>query len=210
MVPNGGCAATHAVTVDGVSRIEVAASSTAQNPTDLMAEILGPDGKVVAGGSRAAYDTPGGGSYGVRVCSSYEEQNPPNQQYSALIGTGPAGQPVLDNPPQPQPPTGGVLGTTTFLGFHVRGKVAVVTGRGLAWFTLGTSNAKTTLRFVDPTHHNKLHIVRGLTATVMANNTVRITGHAVRLVLAHGRASFVSSSLGVSGRIARGHYQIEV
>jgi hypothetical protein len=208
-VANGGCDAAHAVSVSAPSRIEITTSSTAQNPTNFYAEILAPDGTVIAGGSRAAYDTPSGGAYAVRVCSMYEEQSPPNQQYTALYGTGPAGQPVLTEPAQPQPATGGVLGATTSLSSNVSGKVAVRTRSGLAWFTLRSANAATTLRFVDPTHHGRTVVVKGLTATV-SGSTIRITGHAVRLVLSKTHASFTSSTFTVHGKIARGHFQVKV
>src|SRR3954454_10460077 len=70
-VANGACATVRNVSVPGASRIEVAVSSTAQNNTQVLAEILTPSGEVVAGGSYAQYDTPGAGMYTVRVCANH-------------------------------------------------------------------------------------------------------------------------------------------
>jgi len=209
-VGNGSCDAARSVPVSNASRIEVTVSSTAQDNTNVLAEILTPDGRVVAGGSSAKYDTPGAGTYSVRVCSNFEEQNPPQLQYSGLIGTGPAGQPVLTGPPQPQPATGGVLGAQAKIGPTVSGKAAIRTPVGLAWFTVTTaSNAKMTLRIVDPVHHS-IRLVKGLTA-ISSGNMVRITGHGLVLVLHKGttqRVSFRSSRFSASGKVVRGRFLI--
>jgi hypothetical protein len=185
-------------------------SSTAHNNTNVLAEIVASDGTTVAGGSSAAYDTPGGGTYSVRVCSVHEAQNPPQIQYSGLIGTGPAGQPVLTGPPQPQPAAGGVLGAQAIISPIVSGKVAIRTPVGLAWFTVATaSNATMTLRYVDPLHHST-RVVRGLTAT-SSGSMVRITGHGLVLVLHKGakeRVSFMSSRFAASGKVVRGRFLI--
>jgi hypothetical protein len=213
-VANGGCATARTVPVSGASRIEVSVSSTAQNNTNVFADIVAPDGRVVAGGgSGARYDTPGGGTYSIRVCAAYEAQSPPNLQYSGLLGTGPAGQPILVGPPQPQPQagTGAVLGVRTTIGPLVSGKAAIRTRAGLAWFTLATArNATMTLRVVDPIHHLS-RVVKGLNAT-RSGNTVRITGHGVVLVLnkgtRHERVTFRSSRFDASGRVVRGGIRI--
>jgi hypothetical protein len=209
-VANGGCSFVKTVTVSGASRIEVALASTAQNNTNVLAEIVASNGKVVAGGSYAAYDTPGGGGYSIRVCSNYEAQSVPNQQFSGTLGTGPAGQPVLTVPAQPQPVTGGVLGKSTFVG-NVNGKAAIRTRAGLAWFTVhSASNATVTLRIFDPMH-GTTRVVKGLTGTYV-NSTLRLTGHGLRFVLVRkggpGRVSFTSSSFKASGTIVRGGFQI--
>src|SRR4051794_22708296 len=185
-VANGGCSAARAVSVGGASRIDVTVSSTAQNNTNVLAEIVAADGHVVAGGSYASYDAPSAGSYQLRVCSNPDEASPPQIQYSGLVATGPAGQPVLTGPRQPQPATGGsgVLGARTSLGQRVSGKAAIMTRAGLAWFTVRTVNASTTLRIVDPVHH-MTRVVKGLTASY-SGSTVRITGHGLRLVLHTG------------------------
>src|SRR4051812_14860789 len=84
-VANGGCVTGRTVSVTAPSRIEATTSSTAQNATSVYAEIVGPDGKVIAGGSFASYDTAGGGSYQIRVCATFQQQNPPTLQYSGLV-----------------------------------------------------------------------------------------------------------------------------
>jgi hypothetical protein len=213
-VANGGCTTARTVPVSGASRIEVSLASTAQNNTNVFADIVAPDGRVVAGGGSAAgYDTPGGGTYSIQVCAVYQAQSPPNLQYSGLLGTGPAGHPVLVGPPQPQPQagTGAVLGVRTAIGPSVSGKAAIRTRAGLAWFTVGTaSNATMTLRFVDPIHHVS-RLVKGLNA-VSSGNTVRITGHGLVLVLRkgahHERVSFRSSRFTASGTVVRGGLRI--
>lgn len=211
-VRNGACDAARAVPVSGASRIEVTLASTAQNNTNVLAEIVAPNGQTVAGGSSAAYDTPGGGTYAVRVCSNYEAMSPPQIQYSGLIGTGPAGQRVLVEPLQPQPAMGGVLGARTTLSARVNGRIAIRTRSGLAWFTLHTaSNTPTTLRLVDPVHH-VTRVVRGMTATYIGK-TLRVTGHGLRLVVVHragmrDHVSFTSSRFKASGVMVRGRFQI--
>src|SRR5207248_2992440 len=141
-VPNGGCDADRAVPVAGPSRIEIQVSSTSAD-NSVIGEIVAPDGRVVAAG---AYDTPGGGSYAVRVCSMGSSVDPPTIEYKGLIGTGPPGQPALRGAAQPQP-TGGSLGaSTTTLKQTVAGRGAIMTRSGLAWFTLHTLNGRATLR----------------------------------------------------------------
>jgi hypothetical protein len=209
-VANGGCAAGRGVSVSGPSRIEVSVASTAQNNTEVYAEILTSGGQVVAGGSRAAYDTPGGGTYSVRVCSIYQAQSPPDLQYSGMIGTGPAGVSALSGPAQPQPAVGGVLGAQTTLGPRASGHAAILTRSGLAWFRLSTAaNDRMTLRIFDPMHH-VTRVVKGLTATY-TGSTLRVTGHGLRLVVNNGarhRIAFTSSAFKASGKVVRGGFQI--
>src|SRR3954451_13288014 len=83
-VANGGCDTARGVTVSAPSRIEVSLASTAQDNTNVLAEVVAPNGQTVAGGSRVAYDTPGAGTYQVRVCAIYQAQSPPSLQYSGL------------------------------------------------------------------------------------------------------------------------------
>jgi hypothetical protein len=178
----------------------------------VFAEVFDPSGKAVAGGSRVAYDTTGAGTYTWRVCSEYQQQSPPRFNYNALLGTGPAAQPVLVGPEQPQPPAGGVLGARTTIGATLSGKVAIRVRAGLAWFTVGTaSNGTTTLRVYNPMK-GTTRIVKGETA-IVSGKTVRITGHGVRLVLTKsgmGRATYSSSTFKAQGRVVRGHFQIKV
>jgi len=216
-VANGGCTTAQTVPVSSASRIDVRLASTAQNNTNVFANIVAPGGRVVAGGgSGASYDTPAGGAYTVQVCAASQPQSPPEIQYSGILGTGPAGRPVLVGPPQPQPATGGgaVLGVQTTIGPRVGGKAAIMTRAGLAWFTVVTkNNATMTLRFLDPIHHTS-RLVKGLTAT-SSGNTVRITGHGLVLALrktqgTHERVSFRSSRFKASGLVIRGGFRIAV
>jgi hypothetical protein len=202
--PNGGCDSDRAVNVSGPSRIEVSVSSTSAD-NSVIGEIVAPDGTVVATGS---YDTPGGGTYAIRVCSLGSSLDPPEIRYTGLIGTGPAGQPVLKGAQQPSD-TGGVLGATTRLQ-TVDGKGAIMTRAGLAWFTLSTANGRTTLRLTDPLHH-AVRVVKGMHA-VFGSGVVRITGSGMKLVLtrtgATTRLAFSSSSFKAGGKVVRGRFHI--
>jgi hypothetical protein len=206
-VPNGGCDAARPVTVSGPSRIEVSVSSTSSD-NSVFGEIVAPDGTVAATGS---YDTPRGGSYSVRVCSSGSSLDPPQIRYSGLIGTGPSGQPVLQGAKQPSPAagTGDVLGATTTLQ-TVNGKGAIMTRAGLAWFTLSTVNGQTTLRVTDPLHH-AVRVVKNMQAAY-GSSTVRVTGSGVKLVLvrvgASSRITFSSPSFKAVGKVVRGKFHI--
>ena len=201
-VANGGCDSTHAVPVTGPSRIEVSLSSTSAS-NNVRAEIVAPNGQTVATGS---YDTTGAGAYSVRVCSTYDAINAPTVQYTALIGTGPAGQQALKS----QADTGAVLGVQAFVGPRVSGKAALLTRSGLAWFTVSTaSNDKMTLRIFDPVHRTT-RVVKGLTG-IYDGTTLRITGSGLMLVVHNGasqRVMFTSSRFKTSGKVARGGFQI--
>lgn len=206
-VPNGGCDTARPVPVSGPSRIEIEAASTSAGNT-VFGEIVAPDGRVVATGR---YDTPGGGSYSVRVCSVGEGMNPSQMQYSGAVGTGPAGQAVLTGATQPEPAAGGVLGVTTTIGQRVTGKGAISTRAGLAWFTLNTTPAgQASIRVYDPVHR-LTRVVKGLHATYGAR-TIRITGNGLQLVLTHAgsknRITFMSSSFKARGTVVRGGFQI--
>jgi hypothetical protein len=205
-VANGSCGPTRAVAVSGPSRIEVAVSGTAQDSNSVLAEIIAPNGKLVAGPSNVAFDTPGAGSYSVRVCITYAEQNPPQVQFTGQIGTGPAGHAVLTGATQPPPAVG--VGTKPIV---VNGKAAVMTRSGLAWFTVATApNATMTLRIVDPVHH-VTRSVKGLKGT-MSGTTLRIAGKGLKLVLvktsAGNRVAFSSSGFTATGKVVRGGFHI--
>jgi hypothetical protein len=205
-VANGNCGTARVVSVSGPSRIEVAVSATAQDNNSVLAEIVAPNGKLIAGPSSASYDTPGSGSYSVRVCITYAEQNPPQIQYTGQIGTGPAGHAILTGATQPPPAAG--VGTKPIV---VNGKAAVNTRAGLAWFTVATaSNATMTLKIVDPVHH-ATRLVKGLKGTY-TSNTLRITGQGVKLVLVQmpgsDRVTFTSSRFTAAGKVVRGAFHI--
>jgi hypothetical protein len=205
-VANGACVTAQTVAVTAPSRIEATTSTTSQNPTGVYAEIVG-DGKTVAGGSFASYDTPGAGSYQIRVCATYQQQNSPTLQFTGLLGTGPAGQPVLTQPPQPQPPTGGAPSGGATIPYSVAGKVAIRTSRGLAWFTITTTRTGSqTLRILNPRLGRRLFTGLHSTAT---SSTVRVLGNnGLSLTLGHNRLVFSSSSFKASGKIVRGIYKV--
>jgi hypothetical protein len=206
-VANGGCVTAQTVNVTAPSRIEATTSSTAQNNTAVYAEIVG-NGKTVAGGSFASYDTPGAGSYDIRVCATYQQQNAPNLQFTGLLGTGPAGQPVLTQPPQPQPPTGGIPGAGATIAYSVAGKVAIRTSSGLAWFTITTTRTGSqTVRIHDP-RLGRTRLFTGLHSTA-TSSTVHVLGNnGLTLTLGHNRLAFSSSSFKASGKIVRGRYKV--
>jgi hypothetical protein len=175
-----------------------------------MAQIIAPNGVVLATGS---YDTSGGGNYAVRVCSAGAGMNPAQMQYSSLIGTGPAGLPVLQGPRQPQPSldTGGVLGVSATLTTKtVSGKGVIMTRAGLAWFTLSTVNGVTHLRVSDRVHHT-VRLVKGV-QVASGSGIVRLTGNGLSFVLVqHGtsnRIVFSSSRFKASGKVVRGRFHI--
>ncbi len=206
-VPNGGCDGARPVSVDGPSRIEVEVSSTSADNT-VVGEIVAPNGNVVATGS---YDTPSGGDYSIRVCSLGSSLDPPQLQYSGMIGTGPAGQAVLHGAAQPQPSTGGVLGATTTLKI-ASGKGAIMTRSGLAWFTLSTTDARATLRVYDPIHRTT-RMIKGLHAAY-GSSSVILTGNGVRFVLVHtgakNRITYRSSAFTAGGKVVRGAFHLVV
>lgn len=206
-VANGSCDAPRAVPVSGPSRIELTVSSTAQNNTSLLAEIVMPNGQFIGAPSTVSYDTPGAGSYSVRVCATYAEQNPSQIQYTGKLGTGPAGQPVLTGPAQPQPPTGGV----STKAIVVSGRAAIMTRSGLAWFTVNTSpNATLSLKIVDPVHH-VTRTLKGLKGTYVGK-TLRITGKGLTFVLVQtgspNRVAYTSSGFTATGKVVRGGIHI--
>ena len=203
-VPNGGCDANRAVTVSGPSRIEVQVSSTSSDAS-VFGAIVAPDGRVVATG---AYDTPGSGTYSIRVCSTGSSLDPPTIEYRGLIGTGPAGQPVLRGAAQP----GAVLGATATINKTASGRGAVMTHSGLAWFTLKAVNGTATLRVYDPIHH-VVRLLRGLHAAY-GSSVVNVTGNGLRFVLVQKGTrmliTYRSPRFNAGGKVVRGTFRIAV
>ena len=201
--PNGGCDGARAVAVSGPSRIEAQVSSVdSADPSLVYAQILAPNGNVVA---QNRYDTPGGGTYRLQVCSYYDNISPPTLRFVARYATGPAGQPAL---PQAQ---GGVLGTTATVTPSVRGSGAITTRNGLAWFTVKTgANDLAVVKVFDPKHHKRYMFTRALIHATA--NGVRLVQGGMRLTIvqtASGeRVSFRSPRYRTSGTIVRGGYNI--
>jgi hypothetical protein len=90
--PNGGCSSMHRVTVSGPSRIEASVATTSAGEL-YQALIIDSSGRIVS--ATGSYDTSGGGTYGVRVCSLGDVLDPLMMQYVGLLGTGPVGQSAL-------------------------------------------------------------------------------------------------------------------
>jgi hypothetical protein len=204
-VANGGCDAARTVTVAGPSRIDVELSSTSAD-NSVLAEILAPDGKVVASGS---YDTPGGGDYAVQVCSLGSSLDPQQLQYTGMIGTGPAGQPVLQGPAQPTP-VGAVLGAQRTVAQAASGRGAVMTRAGLAWFTVRSVANRATLHVYDPIHR-VTRVLPGL-HPAYGVGFVSLTGSGVKFVVARqgGRTliTYRSPRFAASGRVVRGSFKV--
>jgi hypothetical protein len=207
--PNGGCGPTHTVTVGGPSRIEASVSSTSVSGR-YEAVVVGASGNTLS--DTGSYDTPGAGTYGVRVCSQGDPADPQTMQYNGLIGTGPAGQPAL--PRQ----SGGVAGAfTTFrpatkLFRSASGHGAVSTRSGLAWLTVRANNAgKASVRIDYASRGLQLGYTTGLRVSFGATS-VRIAGHGIKIVvLKNGmieRFSINTSRLKTSGKVVRGGFVI--
>jgi hypothetical protein len=204
--PRGGCGPTHPIAVSGASRIEVSVSTTAASNL-YYTQILDPSGNAVAGSG--SYDTPSGGTYGVRVCTYGDAMDPPQISYEGVVGTGPAGQPAL--PRQ----AGGVAGAFTTLNSRsVSGHGAILTRAGLAWVTVrADTNGNVHVRLDNAAR--KLHVnVSGGMRAVFGSSSVRITGNGLTLVVvdrgASDRMSIRSNRLKASGKVVRGGFQISV
>jgi hypothetical protein len=210
-VPNGGCDGVRAVTVSGPSRIEaqVAAIESA-DPALVYTQIIAPSGNVVA---QSSYDTSGGGTFLVQVCSYNDQISPPTIRFTARYATGPAGQPAL---PQTQ---GGVAGVTTTLSRVVLGTGAVKTRNGLAWITVKKSaNGLGVVKVYDPKHHRSYLFTRALihftaTGVRLVQGTMRLTiqagtGLTTAQVASGERITFHSPKFATSGKVVRGSYLI--
>lgn len=206
-VGNGTCDSSRTVPVSGPSRIEVQVSSTS-GASNAFAEILRPDGSVAA---EAAYDTPGAGNYSVRVCTYWDDENQPSMQYTAIYATGPAGQPAMPQPRQPQPETGGVLGAQTKLSRAVQGTGAIRTRAGLAYISIKPgSNGKATVKVYSPV--TKKHYLYTNSAVAFGTNLVRIARGSMHLTLtqtgSREHLSIRSLHLTASGKVVKGSYLI--
>lgn len=199
-VPNGGCDAARTVPVSGPSRIEVEVASTSA-ANSVFGEIVAPDGRVVAAG---AYDTPSGGAYAIRVCSTFDTMDPPSMQYTGRYATGPAGQPAL-------PRSQAVFATQATTSHDVHGAGAIRTRAGLAWFTVKLDKSGMAIvKVLDP-RTKKHYLFTGATVS-FGTNAVRITGNGMTLTLVQSGATerivFHSLRFRASGKVIRGSYTI--
>ena len=200
-VANGGCDSGHAVTVTGPSRIEAHVSSTSATG-QVYAEIVSPSGNVDATGR---YDTPGSGTYTVRVCSTYDEINPPTLDWRGIYATGPAGQSPF--PPQAQ----AVPLSARQTGMHdIHGKAAIRTRAGLAWFTVKLhQDGSATVKVFDPVL-KRSYLFTGA-ATTFGASAVHMTAHGMTMTVAHRttqRIVFHSHRFQAKGMVVRGGYVI--
>ena len=125
-MPNGGCGSVHDVTLSKATRINVLVSSTATETSITYAQILDPAGKLLA---NSAYNAPAAGTYGVRVCSTADGENPSRLQYSGKIAIG--------APPEKRPhATSHVAGVAVTVVTSAIGRAAIRTPSGLTWFTV--------------------------------------------------------------------------
>jgi len=201
-VSNGGCDATRPITVNGPSRIEVQVATTAANAPIVYGNIVAPNGSVVA---QSRYDTPGAGTYGIQVCMYPDSENQPTAQYTAYFGTGPAGQQAL---PHSQ---GEVLGATAQISHGVRGTAALMTRKGLAWFTVNLGpTGRATLKVFNPL--TKQHMLFTGAKVSYGQNIVRISKGTMHLTLVKGAlrevVGFRSAHFKVSGKVVRGNFII--
>jgi hypothetical protein len=199
-VRNGGCDGVRPVNVSGASRIEIQVSSTDATPNLVYGQIIAPNGNVVA---QHRYDTPGGGTYYVQVCSYYDHISPPNLQFTARYASGPAGQPAL-----PQT-AGGVLGARTRLGYDPSGSGAIRTKAGLAWFTIKVGpSGLATLRVFNPMTHTRT-VYTGVRVS-QGQTVVRLVRGKMHLTIAQFGASekltFRSPRFKANGYVVRGGY----
>jgi hypothetical protein len=188
--PNGGCGPVQPVNLAGPSRIVVHVSATAaeNGPPSTGAvytQILNASGGVLATGP-TSYNAAAGGTYGVRVCTAPNSENPSQIQYSGDIS-------ILA--------PGTLLSTAT-------GKAAIQGARHtMVWFTVSVKGGKATLRIDDALHKVHLGWSTGLAAT-LGPNRVEMTGHGATLqVVGRGvqqHITFHSPKYNVSGRVIRG------
>jgi hypothetical protein len=199
---NGSCGAVHYITVSGPSRIDTATSTTSASYR-FYAAITDANGNTLAQGK---YDTSAGGTYGIKVCTYPDLQDPPIMQYKVLYATGPAGQDAL---PHQQ---GQVLGAFTTLSRSIHGTGAIKTHAGLAWFTVKlASTNRATVRVYDPVL--KAHFLyTGAKVSYLSKTAVRITRGTMTLTLRQSgisnRITFHSPRFKTSGWVVKGNFII--
>jgi hypothetical protein len=201
-VGNGSCDGVRYINVTGPSRIDTATSTTSASYR-FYAAITDASGNTLAQGK---YDTPGAGTYGIKVCTYPDLQDPPNMQYHVLYAIGPAGQDAL---PHQQ---GQVLGAFTSLSRAVHGTGAVRTHAGLAWFTVKlNSTHRATVKVYDPML--KTHVLyTGAKVSYLSSTAVRITHGSMTLTLRQSgisnRITFHSPRFATSGWVIKGNFII--
>jgi hypothetical protein len=200
---DSGCGPVHSITVSSSSRIQASfATSAVSGPTSV--QIVDQNGTVVS--RSGAYDTPSGGTYGVRVCYQRDPQDEVPISYEGVIQTGPPGVEIKTQAEQ-------VLGTSATVIHAVNGSGAIRTSSGLATFAVHTASdtGVTRVRFDDAKlrlHINAtsgLHVAYGL-------NVVTITGKSLRIVLdsrgIRDRVTLQFHRVRAAGPVVRGGWKI--
>jgi hypothetical protein len=188
-MPNGGCGAVKSVTLAAPSRIVVQVSATAaeNGPPQTGAvytQILNASGAVLANGP-TEYNATAGGTYGVRVCSAANSENPSQIQYTGNIA---------------------VMPPSTYVSSAV-GKAAVRAHSTLVWLTVNAKDGHVVVRVDDARDKVHLGATTGLKATFGVNKvtiagpgmTLAVTGRGV-----HQHVVFHARGYSVSGNVARG------
>jgi hypothetical protein len=189
-MPNGGCGPVQPVSIAGPSRIVVHVSATAAEngpPATgaVYTQILNSSGTVLASGP-SEYKATTAGSYGVRVCSAANSENPSVLQYTGDIAL--------------LPPTA-LVSTAT-------GKAGIRAHATIVWFTVNAKKGgQVSMRVDDALHKVHLGATAGLKAIVSVNK-VTITGKGMTLVVTgHGvqqKVSFHSRTYNAGGQVVRG------
>jgi hypothetical protein len=189
-MPNGGCGPVQSVNVATPSRIIVHVSATAAEngpPATgaVYTQFLNASGAVLASGP-TEYKAATAGSYGVRVCSDANPENPSVLQYSGDIAL--------------LPPTA-LVSTAT-------GKAGIRAHATIVWVTVNAKKGgQVSMRVDDALHKVHLGASAGLKAIVSVNK-VTITGKGMTLVVTgHGvqqHVAFHSRTYNASGNVLRG------
>ena len=201
-----GCGQVHSISVSSASRIQVSVGTTAV-AGQITVQILDSNGNLVSISGK--YDTPSGGTYGVRVCYQRDAQDPSEVSYDGTIQTGPPGQDITSQAVVTQ----GVSGTSATISRSINGVGSIRTRAGLASFSVHTnfSTGMARVRFDNAAlklHINAtsgLHVVYGL-------SLVTITGNGLRIVLddsgTRDRITVQFHRIKATGPVVRGGFKI--
>jgi len=172
-----GCGQVHQISVASASRIQVSVATTAV-AGQITVQILDSNGNVVSSGGK--YDTPSGGTYGVRVCWQRDSQDPSEVSYDGNVQTGPPGKDIQSQGASTQ----GVSGSSATISRSVNGAGSIRTRAGLASFSVHTDSSTGAARVRFNAAALKLHInaTSGL-HVAYGLNLVTITGNGLKIVL---------------------------
>ena len=203
-MPNGGCGPVNAVRLSGASKIAVLVSSTASENSLTYAQILNSAGKVVA---QSAYNTPGGGTFGVQVCSTKDSENAANLRYAGLIGIGRPGPLARTPGPAARSGVAGVVATFVTSAF---GRGAVRAGSSQAWFTVNASRGRASVQVDDAARG--IHLSATGLKAMSGVNHLTITGGGMTLTLTKlgllEHVKFRSRSFSANGDVVHGNFKV--